>query len=776
MKIKILIAPPIALALIGAAGCGYFSKKEIVSYEYGTEKVKNEQFIVAFSEGGQLESVSSVKIESEMDGSSTIVSIVDEGSTVKGSKRVQAEVGDTPAILAKKYGVAEDALHHVNPDLEQAIKKGESITIPGDLLVELDPGSLKDKILNQEIAVRTAKNSVTKAENDLEIQRLKNQQNIDDAQINVRFAKLDLKKFEDSDAKLKREDFAGQLSNYSNKVSISEAKLKWLKELEEKKFLSKMSLREEEQKVADLRHSIKMMRGERDAYEKYVYPKSEQSFSSLIKQSELSLTTVEQTAANNMITATTDLDTQKQKLILEEEQLIEVKDQMNKTRIYAPSPGLVVYHVGESSRYGGSSTMIEKGASLRKGQDIIHLPDLDQMMVALKIHESRINQVKPGLFVQVRIDTVPDRSYKGEITYVAPVASAAERWGSNKKVFKCEVSINEDLPPYVRPGASATCRIFVANLPKVREVKGIKIKTLKVPIQSVVTTVEGRRVCFKMDKKRQPVPVPVDTGYYDQTHIQVTKGLVEGDTVLKAPLLHAKELNVGGSLFGYRKLGPEDLGVELPETTGALTVSEPKKTREDLKKKTGFEVSVVPGASTPAGNSKGRPGGGRPSGGSGRSSGPPAELNLTEKQKTQWETASNKMREGMRGIYTSGIPREQMQAKIAELRATFEAELKGFLSKEQQVKYQQSRSQRSQKGTGGGRSDGGGRSGGMSLMRYDTDGDSKVSEAEFEKVSERARGFLGEFSGLDTNGDGFIDKTEEAAFIQKMMQRPRGGQ
>ena len=776
MKIKILIAPPIALALIGAAGCGYFSKKEIVSYEYGTEKVKNEQFIVAFSEGGQLESVSSVKIESEMDGSSTIVSIVDEGSTVKGSKRVQAETGDTPAILAKKYGVTEDALHHVNPDLEQAIKQGESITIPGDLLVELDPGSLKDKILTQEIAVRTAKNSVIKAENDLEIQRLKNQQNIDDAQINVRFAKLDLKKFEDSDAKLQREDFAGQLSNYSNKVSISEAKLKWLKELEEKKFLSKMSLREEEQKVADLRHSIKMMRGERDAYEKYVYPKSEQNFSSLIKQSELSLTTVEQTAKNNMITATTDLDTQKQKLVLEEEQLIEVKDQMNKTRIYAPSPGLVVYHVGESSRYGGSSTMIEKGASLRKGQDIIHLPDLDQMMVALKIHESRINQVKPGLFVQVRIDTVPDRSFKGEISYVAPVASAAERWGSNKKVFKCEVSINEDLPPYVRPGASATCRIFVANLPKVREVKGIKIKTLKVPIQSVVTTVEGRRVCFKMDKKRQPVPVPVDTGYYDQTHIQVTKGLVEGDTVLKAPLLHAKELNVGGGLFGYRKLGPEDLGVELPETTGALTAAESKKAREDLKKKTGFEVSIVPGASTQAGNSKGRPGGGRPSGGSGRSSGPPAELNLTADQKAKWTAASDKQRESMRTIFTSGIPREQMGAKMTELRAAFNAELKTFLSKEQLAQYEKSRSQQSQKGRGAGRSDGGGRSGGMSLMRYDTDDDNKVSEAEFEKVSERARGFLGEFSGLDTNGDGFIDKTEEAAFIQKMMQRPRGGQ
>ena len=711
MKIKILIAFPIALALIGAAGCGYFSKKEIVSYEYGTEKVKNEQFIVAFSEGGQLESVSSVKIESEMDGSSTIVGMVDEGSTVKGSKRVQAETGDTPAILAKKYGVTEDALHHVNPDLEQAIKQGESITIPGDLLVELEPGSLKDKMLTQEIAVRTAKNSVIKAENDLEIQRLKNQQNIDDAQINVRFAKWDLKKFEDSDAKLQREDFAGQLSNYSNKVSISEAKLKWLKELEEKKFLSKMSLREEEQKVADLRHSIKMMRGERDAYEKFVYPKSEQNFSSLIKQSELSLTTVEQTAKNNMITATTDLDTQKQKLALEEEQLIEVKDQMNKTRIYAPSPGLVVYHVGESSRYGGSSTMIEKGASLRKGQDIIHLPDLDQMMVALKIHESRINQVKPGLFVQVRIDTVPDRSFKGEISYVAPVASAAERWGSNKKVFKCEVSINEDLPPYVRPGASATCRIFVANLPKVREVNGVKVKTLKVPIQSVVTTTEGQRVCFKMNDKGERKPVPVDTGYYDQTHIQVTKGLIEGDTVLKAPLLHAKELNVGGDFFGYRKLSPEDLGVKLPETKA------PAKPAPSTAKSGGHETPVPAAATKVAQKGKGRPGGSR-KGGSGRTSEPPAELNLTSEQKTQW-TAADKKKADKR----ADIMARQAWTELRVLEAEFKTDLEKFLTKDQLAQYEKSRSQRSQKGKGTGGS-GRGRRG--SLMDNDTDGDGNM--------------------------------------------------
>ena len=348
-----------ALVAVTLAGCNYFSGDDEISSTYGTEKVENEQFIVSFSEGGELVSVNAVKVENEMDGSASIVSIVDEGSYVKGPRQVQAEAGDTPAKLAARHKIPESDLLKANPNLEQAIANQESITVPGDLLVELDPGSLKDRILSQEISVRTSKNSVIKSQNDLEIQKLRNEQNIDDAKISLNFANLDLKKFKNSDARLTREDYAGQLSNLSNKVSISEAKLVYLRELEKKQFLSKMSLREEEQKVSEFRHNIRMLRGESDAYEKYVYPKSEQDYNSKIKQAELSLTTVEQTATNNMITATEEVDTQKQKLQLEEEKLTEVKDQLNKSRIYAPSSGLVVYHVGESSRYGGSSGIIE---------------------------------------------------------------------------------------------------------------------------------------------------------------------------------------------------------------------------------------------------------------------------------------------------------------------------------------------------------------------------------------------------------------------------------
>ena len=769
------------LFLTVGLGCGKKETNTVGGREYGTEKVINEQFIVAFSEGGQLEAVESLRVESEMDGSSTIVYVVDEGSTVRGPREIQAKTGDTPEGLADKHEVSEEALRHVNPDLERAIAEGQTVIIPGDLLVELDPGSLKDKILSQEIAVRSAKNSLTKSSNDLEIQRLKNEQSIETAKIEVTFAKLALDKFKNSDSQLQRDDFMGSITNLSNQVqasqeqmAISESKIKWYRELEAKKFLSNMALREEElklfsekNKVTDNLHKIRMLRGNSDAYEKYEYPKLEQDYQSKIKEAELSLTTVQQTATNNMITATEEVNTAKQKLSLEEEKLVEVKDQMKKSKIYAPGSGLVVYHVAESSRYGGSSQPIEKGSTLRKGQDIINLPDLSQMQVALKIHESRINQVKPGLFVQVRIDTVPDRAFKGEISYVAPVASAAERWGSNKKVFKCQVSITEKLPEYVRPGASATCRIYVANLPKVRELAdGTKAKTLKVPIQSVVTTSEGRRVCFKM-VEGAPSPVPVDTGYYDQTHIQVTKGLVEGDTILKAPLLFAKELNVGGGLFGYRQVNPEDLNVQLP-------VSKAAPGKASSTKRPLVQVPTKrPPTQTPT---KGGSGSGRPSGGGfGRSSGPPEELKLTDDQKAKWTAASDQMRSKMREMFTSGVPREEMGAKMAEIRNEFQTKVDGFLTADQKKKYQEIQSQSSQ-GTGGRPGGGSGGGGRQSMIgRYDTDGDGKVSEEEYGSISDRARQFMGEFSGLDTNADGFIDKDEEAAFTRKLMERFQGG-
>lgn len=50
----------------------------------------------------------------------------------------------------------------------------------------------------------------------------------------------------------------------------------------------------------------------------------------------------------------------------------------------------------------------------------------------------------------------------------------------------------------------------------------------------------------------------------------------------------------------------------------------------------------------------------------------------------------------------------------------------------------------------------------------DLNRDGKVSREEFDKVSARRGGLKKRFAGVDTNGDGFIDKAEADAYVAKL--------
>ena len=41
--------------------------------------------------------------------------------------------------------------------------------------------------------------------------------------------------------------------------------------------------------------------------------------------------------------------------------------------------------------------LIEEGAQIRQRQEIIKLPDVSQMIVEIRVHESHVLQIRPGL-------------------------------------------------------------------------------------------------------------------------------------------------------------------------------------------------------------------------------------------------------------------------------------------------------------------------------------------------------------------------------------------
>ena len=73
-----------------------------------------------------------------------------------------------------------------------------------------------------------------------------------------------------------------------------------------------------------------------------------------------------------------------------------LEQQIANCKIMAPSDGLVVYANDPTRAFGSNQPQIEEGATVRERQKIFSLPDITQMQVNTKVHESQIDKVKPG--------------------------------------------------------------------------------------------------------------------------------------------------------------------------------------------------------------------------------------------------------------------------------------------------------------------------------------------------------------------------------------------
>ena len=74
--------------------------------------------------------------------------------------------------------------------------------------------------------------------------------------------------------------------------------------------------------------------------------------------------------------------------------------------------------------FSGTPGILEEGIMVRQRQELIRLPDVSKMLAEIKIHESRVRQVRPGMTAWVRIENIPDRRFKGTVRRVAPLPDA----------------------------------------------------------------------------------------------------------------------------------------------------------------------------------------------------------------------------------------------------------------------------------------------------------------------------------------------------------------
>jgi len=463
-------------------------------------EVTRQDFLVTIVEGGTLDAVKEVVIRNDVEGSSRIIYIVPEGSTVTN----------------------------------------------GQLLVELDTGEAEQKLNEQEISYEKAKATLIQAEKTLEIEKSVSQSAIDAAQLKVVFAEIELDKFEKGLRLQELRNAEIDITTANSKLLLAQDTLEWSKKLYEQGFETKNTVDQGDNEVLNLTLQLEKARTNLWVLTNFDHPKNRKKFESDVEEAGKELERAIAQSEGKMAGLYADLITQSNSLSLIERKLKNDREQMERSKIYAPQDGLVVYAISRG-RFS-SESLIEEGAQVRNRQEIIKLPDTSSMKVTINVHESHVSKVSPGQKAFVVLDSLPDQRFKAEVTKVGLLPDSQERFGNpNLKVYKTEVRIMDPLFD-VKPGVSARAEIIITNIPN----------AISVPIQSV-TSYQGKPAVF-VQRGSSAVPVPVEVGMFNTKYIEIASGLNEGDHVLLSPPFDKDQKDMGGAIIDEEEtLSKEDI-------------------------------------------------------------------------------------------------------------------------------------------------------------------------------------------------------------------------
>jgi multidrug resistance efflux pump len=517
--------------LAGLGGWYFFVREEeVLDGDVPLYTVRRGPLRATVLEGGNLEALTSHTVVSMVEGRPTIQFIVEEGSVVTAE------------------------------DVEQ-----------GRVLVRLDSAELEEKIERQKIDVAQARSSHENAVSNLEIQRQQNASDIRKAELDVRFARLDLARYvgrdlveelltvqhaDEPDAPttpdetprssgvtasmglrrliqtlLRNERLEGEamqtirlldsdISLAEEEFTRAQVEYDWSTRLREKGFVSRDE--EEADRLALERRRIELDRARtaQAQFAQYDFPKQVEQLLSNLLEAEDRLSRTMKRARSAETTAETDVESRTEQRTLQEARLVKLQKQLEACVIRADRPGLVVY--ASSGRRGrrDRGERIQEGTSVQERQAIIEIPDMTQLGVRADIHESVVERVQVGQTVTAIVDALPDQPLPGRVASVAPLPNPAESWfNPDRKVYATTITL-DDVPPSVRPGMSVQVEILVAEVADV----------VLLPVQAVAGTAD-RPVAYLADGTQRPLAL----GLTNDRFVEVQDGLDVGDEVLLAP-------------------------------------------------------------------------------------------------------------------------------------------------------------------------------------------------------------------------------------------------
>jgi HlyD family secretion protein len=468
--------------------------------------------IINVIENGDIKAIDSKDIKSEVEGRTTIISIVDEGTVI------------TP----------------------QDVNNGK-------ILVELDSSDIKEKLTQQEITFSKAEADFTEAKEALDIQKKQNDSDIQGGEMKARFALMDLQKYLGAvvaeelisgatnpelernkiasliespklggEALQRLRDLDGDIYLKEQRLELAKSRFEWTERLYEKKYVSFSDKEADRLDKEQKEIARKQANTAKDLFIRYEFPKQAEKLLTDYQEAKRELERIKARARSKLAQAQAKLQSNEATYSLQKERLEKWRKQLEACTIRAPAPGQVVYSSSMADRWMRQNNPIEIGAEIRERQKIISIPDTSEMKVEIKIHETWVDKVQPGQKANITIAAFPDKVFTGKVLKKAPLADPEEFLNPDLKVYSTDVSI-DGTHEFIKTGMTAKVEVIIDELHDV----------LSVPIQTVVNQ-DGKKVCSVVKGKKQEQR-EVETGAFNNDFVEIKSGLGEAEKVLLNP-------------------------------------------------------------------------------------------------------------------------------------------------------------------------------------------------------------------------------------------------
>ena len=266
---------------------------------YATFTSQRGPLTISVLESGMIKAKDQIIIQNEVEGRRSIIYLIDEGTLVK----------------------------------------------QGDKLAELDSGSLRDSLVDQQIRVDNAAANLVDAQENLAVVKNQGRSDVAQAQLDLQFAEQDLQQYREPNGLYDNEVMAMEATLRLRHEELVRARdvYEWSNKLYQEKYISQTELQADELKLKSAQLQWDNTTNDLRIFKKYTHARRIAELTSAVDQAKMALERVERRSRASNKQGEAKLKATEKEYERQQEKLAKIQTQIAKCVIAAPADGLVIY-------------------------------------------------------------------------------------------------------------------------------------------------------------------------------------------------------------------------------------------------------------------------------------------------------------------------------------------------------------------------------------------------------------------------------------------------